>query len=116
MVVVVMNMAVLQALLPWRTCWRKRVISSTSMMKRNTNEKVDESTYLSTVLSAEQVSELINVMLPVDDYDTLSGYVIGQLGQIPNEGEKPIVEMDNLVFKVEEIEDKTISRIKVCKA
>ncbi|HHU48382.1 MAG: hemolysin family protein [Caldicoprobacterales bacterium] len=80
-------------------------------------EKVDESTYLfDGSISLEQVSELINVMLPVDDYDTLSGYVIGQLGQIPNEGEKPIVEMDNLVFKVEEIEDKTISRIKVCKA
>ena len=80
-------------------------------------EKIDESTYLfDGSISLELVSELINVTLPVDDYDTLSGYVIGQLGQIPNEGEKPIVEMDNLVFKVEEIEDKIISRIKVCKA
>ena len=80
-------------------------------------EKLDESTYLfDGSISLDHVSELINVELPVDDYDTLSGYVIGQLGQIPNEGEKPIVEMDNLVFKVEEIEDKIISRIKVCKA
>ena len=45
---------------------------------------MDESTYLfDGSISLEQVSELINVMLPVDDYDTLSGYVIGQLGQIP---------------------------------
>ncbi len=80
-------------------------------------EKLDESTYLfDGSIGLEQVSELINVELPVDDYDTLSGYVIGQLGQIPNEGEKPIVELDNLVFKVEEIEDKIISKIKVCKA
>lgn len=80
-------------------------------------EKIDESTYLfDGSISLEQVSELIKVVLPVDDYDTLSGYIIGQLGQIPNQGEKPVVEIDNLVFKVEEIEDKTISRIKVCKA
>ena len=52
-------------------------------------EKVDESTYLfDGSISLEQVSELINVMLPVDDYDTLSGYVIGQLGQILT-GENP---------------------------
>jgi len=80
-------------------------------------EKIDESTYLfDGSISLEQVSELIKVVLPVDDYDTLSGYIIGQLGQIPSQGEKPVVEIDNLVFKVEEIEDKTISRIKVCKA
>jgi len=80
-------------------------------------EKIDDFTYLfDGSISLEQVSKLIQVALPVDDYDTLSGYIIGQLGQIPNEGEKPVVEMDNLVFKVEEIDDKIISRIKVCKA
>lgn len=80
-------------------------------------EKIDDSTYLfDGSISLDQVTELINVALPVEEYDTLSGYVIGQLGQIPNEGEKPVVEMDNLVFKVEEIEDKTIAKIKVCKA
>jgi putative hemolysin len=80
-------------------------------------EKLDESTYLfDGSISLDQVSELINVELPVEDYETLSGYVIGQLGQIPNEGERPVVEMDNLVFKVEEMEEKMISRIKVCKA
>ena len=77
---------------------------------------MDESTYLfDGSISLEQVSELINVMLPVDDYDTLSGYVIGQLGQIPNEGEKPIVEMDNLVFKVEGLKTKPYPELKSAK-
>lgn len=80
-------------------------------------EKVDDSTYLfDGSISLHQVSELIKVDLPIEEYETLSGFVIGQLGQIPNEGDKPVVELDHLVFKVEEIEDKTISRIKVCKA
>jgi putative hemolysin len=79
-------------------------------------EKLDESTYLfDGSISLNQVAELIDVILPVEEYETLSGYVIGQLGQIPEEGEKPVVELDNLVFKVEEIEDKMLSRIKVCK-
>jgi len=80
-------------------------------------EKVDDSTYIfDGSISLDQVSEIINVTLPVEEYETLSGYVIGQLGQIPDEGEKPVLEMDNLVFKVEKIEDKMISKIKVCKA
>ncbi|HCS76118.1 MAG TPA: HlyC/CorC family transporter [Clostridiales bacterium] len=79
-------------------------------------EKIDESTYLfDGSISLDQVAELIGVILPVEEYETLSGYVIGQLGQIPDEGEKPVIELDDLVFKVEEIEDKMLSRIKVCK-
>ncbi len=79
-------------------------------------EKLDESTYLfDGSISLDLVAEMIGVELPVEEYETLSGYVIGQLGQIPDEDEKPVVELDHLVFKVEEIEDKTLSRIKVCK-
>ena len=79
-------------------------------------EKLDDVTYLfDGSISLDLVSQLISVTLPVEEYDTLSGYVIGQLGQIPDIGEKPMVEMDHLVFKVEEIEDKIISKIKVCK-
>ena len=79
-------------------------------------EKLDESTYLfDGSISLDQVAELIGIELPVEEYETLSGYVIGQLGQIPEEDEKPVVELDHLVFKVEEIEDKMLSRIKVCK-
>ena len=79
--------------------------------------KLDESTYMfNGSISLDQVSELINVELPVEEYDTLSGYVIGQLGQIPEEGEKPVLETDHMIFRVEEVEDKTLTKIKVCKA
>ena len=46
-------------------------------------EKVDESTYLfDGSISLEQVSALIKVSLPIEEYETLSGYVISQLGKI----------------------------------
>lgn len=80
-------------------------------------EKIDESTYvLDGSISLDTVEELIDVDLPIDEYDTLSGFIIGQLGRIPDEGEQPIVELDDLIFKVEKVEEKRISRIKVCKA
>mgnify|MGYP002410145022 FL=1 len=66
-------------------------------------EKLDETTYVfDGSISLDQVSDIIDVELPAEEYETLSGYVIGQ--------------MDHLVFKVEEVEEKMISRIKVCKA
>lgn len=79
-------------------------------------EKIDDATYIfDGAISLEIVEKLIDVDLPVDEYETLSGYIIGQLGKIPKEGERPVVELDNLVFKVEKIEEKRISRVKICR-
>jgi len=55
------------------------------------------------------------VDLPIDDYDTLSGFLIGQLGRIPEAGETPVVEYDEIIFKVEEIEEKRIAKVKACR-
>ncbi|HHY59284.1 MAG TPA: HlyC/CorC family transporter [Clostridia bacterium] len=80
-------------------------------------EKLDENTYLINGLaSLEWVGEFLNVDLPVEDYDTLSGFLIGQLGRIPGEGEKPVIEFDGLVFKVEEVVEKRIAKVKACRA
>ena len=49
------------------------------------------------------------------DYDTISGYLQEEMGRIPNEEEMPIVETEELTFKIEEYEDKRILKIKVCK-
>ncbi|NLP37818.1 MAG: HlyC/CorC family transporter [Firmicutes bacterium] len=79
-------------------------------------EKLDENTYLiNGVISLERVKELLDVDLPIDDYETLSGFLIGQLGRIPKEGESPIIEFDGIVFKVEEVVEKRIARVKACK-
>lgn len=79
-------------------------------------EKLDENTFIiSGVTSLDQVTEVLDVDLPVDDYDTLSGFIIGQLGRIPEEGETPEVEFEEIVFKVEKVEEKRIARVKACK-
>ncbi|NLW55215.1 MAG: HlyC/CorC family transporter, partial [Firmicutes bacterium] len=80
-------------------------------------EKLDENTFMiNGVASLERVRDLLELDLPIEDYDTLSGFLIGQLGRIPGEEESPVVEFDGVVFKVEEIMEKRIAKVKACKA
>ena len=53
--------------------------------------------------------------IPEGDYETLSGYLIDKLGRIPDDDEHPVIEDEKLTYKVEEIEDKRIKYIKVCR-
>lgn len=61
----------------------------------------------------ESVKEFLNIDLPVDEYETLNGFVIGQLGKIPGEGHGHGVEFNGLYFTVEETMHHRITRIKV---
>lgn len=62
----------------------------------------------------KEVEELFNIEFEnSDDYDTLGGFLIGHIGRIPDEGEKPEVKIGSLVFKVVEIEDKRIELVRV---
>lgn len=80
-------------------------------------EKIDENTYLiNGVTSLDAVRQYLDAELPVDEYDTLSGFLIGQLGRIPAEDERPVIEFNGIVFKVQAIDEKRISSIKACKA
>ncbi len=80
-------------------------------------QKIDENNFLMEgTASLDEVQEFLKVELPIEDYEILSGLIIGQLGRIPEEGEKPVVEYKGIVFKVEEIEEKRISKVKVCRS
>ena len=64
-------------------------------------------------LELSKVQEILSVNLPVDEYDTLSGFLIGQLRRIPAEDETPELEYEGLVFNVEKMHDKRIAVVKV---
>ena len=53
--------------------------------------------------------------IPEGDYETLSGYLLDKLGRIPEDGEHPVIEDEKLSYKVEEVEDKRIKSVKVCR-
>jgi len=79
-------------------------------------EKIDENTYVvDGKISLETFNEYFNVQLPRDGYETLSGFIVSQIDRIPSEEEKPVVEYQSLVIKVEAVEEKRITKVKVCK-
>ena len=79
-------------------------------------KKIDENTYiLSGTITSYELKKIFNLELPDGDYETLSGYLIDKLGRIPDEEEHPIIEDENLTYKVEKIDDKRIKYVKVCR-
>jgi len=80
-------------------------------------DKIDENTFIiNGSVSLDEVQEVLGVNLPIDDYETLNGFIIGQLGRIPKKGDRSTVEFNEVVFKVEEVNEKRVSKVKVCKA
>ena len=79
-------------------------------------EKIDDKTYiLSGSMTIYDVNKLLESHIPDGDYDTLSGYLQEELGRIPTEEENPVIETEELTFKIEEYEDRRILKVKVCK-
>ena len=82
----------------------------------NEYEKIDENTYrLSGSISICDLKKILNVEIPDGDYDTLSGYLVELLDRIPNDDEKPIIETEQVTYKIEEYEDKRILWVKACR-
>lgn len=52
----------------------------------------------------EEVAEILNLALPVDEYDTFGGYVFGVLGRIPDDGDSFCMETENLDIRVENVQ------------
>ena len=79
-------------------------------------EKLDENTYMLTgSLSVSEVEKILDIEIPEGDYDTLSGYLVEELGRIPDEKEKLVVETEDVTYKIEKVKDKRIIKIKACK-
>lgn len=78
-------------------------------------EKIDENTYiLDGSMPIYECKKILNITIPEGDYETLSGYLIDELGRIPDEKEKPILELEDVVYKIEKIKNKRILKVKVC--
>ena len=79
-------------------------------------EKIDENTYIfDGSIAVYEVEKILDIQMPEGEYDTLSGYLIEELGRIPSEKEKPIIEKEKITYKVEKCKDKKILKVKVCK-
>jgi putative hemolysin len=78
-------------------------------------QKIDSTTYIANgMVSIDEINETLDVELPSEHYDTIGGLVIDLLGSIPKENEENIVEYENIIFKVEKVNEKRIELVKIC--
>ncbi|MFA6801692.1 MAG: hemolysin family protein [Acholeplasmataceae bacterium] len=78
--------------------------------------QLDANTYIVNGLtSINDIEDDLDIDLPVDDYDTLSGFILGQLGRLPNENEKIDFNYEGHEFSVLEIEQNVIKKVKIVK-
>ena len=76
--------------------------------------KLSDNVYLiNGTTEIREVNKELNLELENENYDTISALVIEKLGYIPEEGEKPSITIDNLLFKVELVSDNRIEKLKL---
>jgi len=79
-------------------------------------EEIDDNTFkINGNVTIYELKNILNVDIPEGEYETLSGYLIALLGRIPSEDEKPLVETEQVNYKIEEYEDRRIISVKACK-
>ena len=62
-------------------------------------------------LDVEELSEQLDVEFPEGDYDTLAGFLLSELGHIPEVGEQ--VTFENVTFTVTEMDDRRIEAVHI---
>nr|WP_296560071.1 transporter associated domain-containing protein [uncultured Acetobacterium sp.] len=73
--------------------------------------KIKDHTYeVSGMISLDDLEDLIDLDLPVDDYETFSGFLIGLIGSIPSQGDVIDLEYQHLRISILEVSAKRIEK------
>jgi len=64
----------------------------------------------------EDVSEILGIEFDCEDIDTLNGFMLLKLGKIPDNDEQFETEYKGFVFKIQEVDNRMILKVKVDKA
>ena len=61
----------------------------------------------------DDLNERLKLSLHSENHETLNGYLIDQLGIIPDDDAKDTIKIDNLYFEILEVKDKCIEKVKL---
>jgi putative hemolysin len=77
--------------------------------------KVDNNTYIvNGLLSIDELNDNLDLNLVSKNYNTIGGFLVSLLGCIPNNNENETIEYENVIFKIEEVKERRIGKIKIC--
>jgi len=75
-------------------------------------KKVEENTFLVDGLTTlEELNDELNIDIPLDDIDTISGFIINLIGNIPSENDDRAIEYNDITFKIDKLGAKRIEKI-----
>ncbi|MDQ0360140.1 hemolysin family protein [Breznakia pachnodae] len=76
--------------------------------------KIGEGQYLMDgSLELDEVEKILDIDLPVDEYDTLNGFIVSKLGRLPEEDDRSSVEDEGYRFRILKVDEKVIEQVKV---
>ena len=79
-------------------------------------KKIDDYTYIAKgAISIKDLNYNLGIKLDEDseNYDTLGGLLLDLLGYIPEDGDKQLVEYENIQFHIEEVSEKRIQLVRI---
>ncbi len=59
----------------------------------------------------DEINEILDISLPEEDYETISGFVLSMLGYVPKTGEG--MEFDNLDITIEKVLQRRIAKVRI---
>ena len=62
-------------------------------------------------MEVDQIGELLSLILPEGDYETLGGFLLERFGHIPQPGE--VLHFDKMIFTVLSSDERSIGRVKI---
>lgn len=76
--------------------------------------KLDEHTYqLNGLLSLDDLNEELELSIDTEEYDTVSGFLLGQIGRILEDGTQTCVTWKNLRFDILEVKERHIETVRM---
>lgn len=76
--------------------------------------KIGEGKYLMDgSLELDEVEKILDIDLPVDEYDTLNGFIVSKLGRLPEEDDRSSIEDEGYRFRILKVDEKVIEQVKV---
>lgn len=76
--------------------------------------KLDDYTYLvDGLISVDQLNDKLDIEIDSENYDTVSGFLIDELGYIPGEDDHQRIEYKDMIFELVSVKEKRIAKIKI---
>lgn len=77
-------------------------------------QKIDSSSYLiDGNMDLDDINEELMIHLESENHETLNGFLLDLLGEIPEQGQERTIEWNDFIFKIIEVKDKRLHKIEL---